>query len=124
MRINKIVLLILIFVFSFFSAQIFGELYENLLGLNPGFSSFFIPDNIRDFFNGISRSFTFFLILLFTAFGGEKKYRWIMILLIPAVAFEVAFDLTHIYFPVAVGVVGWGLGMLILKFLQAKQNKG
>src|SRR3989339_453237 len=82
-------------VSSILFAVFFGRLYY-YLGFSKG--------------GGLFSSYIFFLTLLFTAFGGTKKYWWIGIALIPAVLFEVAFDLQHIYFPVAVGLVGWLLG--------------
>jgi hypothetical protein len=68
---------------------------------------------------GLPLAYIFSLTLLFTAFGGAKKYWWIGIGLIPAVLFEVYFDLQHIYFPLAIGLVAWllgkGLSLLIEK---------
>ena len=68
---------------------------------------------------GLPLAYIFFLILLFTAFGGAKKYWWIGVGLIPAVLFEVYFDLQHLYFPIAIGLVGWlvgrGVALLVAK---------
>jgi hypothetical protein len=41
--------------------------------------------------------------------------------LLPAVLFEVAFDLLHIYFPIAIGLIGWALGRGI-NFVIKKTN--
>ncbi|MDP2676645.1 MAG: hypothetical protein Q8O83_03095 [bacterium] len=122
MKINKFILFILVLILSSIFAGWFGRLYLHIFNIDPGFSTFFVPDVIGDFIDGISSSFIFFLLLLFTAFGGEKKYRWIGILLVPVLIFELLFDLVHIYFPIAVGVIAWGLGMLLFKFLQSRQN--
>ncbi len=68
---------------------------------------------------GLPLAYIFSLTLLFTAFGGAKKYWWIGVALIPAVFFEVYFDLQHLYFPIAIGLVAWlvgrGLALLIAK---------
>ncbi|OGH91986.1 MAG: hypothetical protein A2534_01095 [Candidatus Magasanikbacteria bacterium RIFOXYD2_FULL_39_9] len=96
-------------VSSILFAVFFGRLYY-YLGFSKGGGLFLSSNFFDDFINGLFPSYIFFLTLLFTAFGGTKKYWWIGIALIPAVLFEVAFDLQHIYFPVAVGLVGWLLG--------------
>lgn len=68
---------------------------------------------------GFPLAYTFFLPLLFTAFGGNKKYWWVGILLIPAAIFEIYFDLSHIYFPVLLGLAGWLIGFPLAKIYRA-----
>lgn len=41
-------------------------------------------------------------------------------LLIHAFTFEIYFDLEHIYFPIILGIIGWGIGFAINK-LRKKQ---
>lgn len=114
MKINlkKFILLILVLALAYYLSISFGNLYENLIG---SLSGSFIE--LRSIF-GLPLAYTFFLTLLFTAFGGNKKYWWIGILLIPAIAFEVYFDFSHIYFPIILGLLGWTLGYSIHRFLQ------
>lgn len=69
---------------------------------------------------GIVLAYIFFLTLLFTAFGGVKKYWWVGVLLIPAMAFELYFDLAHIYFPVVLALLGWAIGLGISKLMKNK----
>ena len=109
--IKNIAILIVVLVLAYFLSSYFGVLYENLVGSLRG--SFV---DLRSVF-GFPLSYIFFLTLFFTAFGGAKKYWWIGILLIPAVIFEVYFDLAHLYFPIALGLIGWLLGFLVSKFL-------
>ena len=109
---KKIIILIVTFVLAYFSAGYLGQFYERLF---PGPTSIFLGD--FSFFIGFPLAYVFFLSLLFTAFGGAKKYWWLGILLIPAAAFEVYFDLEHIYFPIILGLAGWVLGYLVSKFL-------
>jgi len=61
--------------------------------------------------------YIFFVMFLFTAFGDSKKYWWIGFLLIPAIVFELYFDLEHIYIPIAIGLIGWVIGFMIPKIL-------
>ena len=95
---------------SYFLSGLAGLWYEKLF---PGPT---IADvNISPLL-GLPLSYIFFLFLLFTAFGGNKKYWWLGILLIPAAVFELYFDLEHIYFPILLGLLGWVLGWLLTKF--------
>lgn len=108
---KKIVNFIAALVFSYYSSGFIGNLYEKLF---PGPTSIFLGD-----FNtiiGFPLAYIFFLTLLFAAFGGSQKYWWMGVLLVPAAAFELYFDLAHIYFPVLLGLAGWLLGFLVLKF--------
>ncbi len=68
-------------------------------------------------------AYAFFLFLIFTIFGGKGKYWWIGILTLPALAFELYFDLSHIYFPVFLALLGWLIGLGIQKIvLKPKRN--
>ncbi len=120
---KNILILIVILVLTYFSAGLAGKFYANFLNLPTGFGSFIVPSYAYDFFDGLSLVYPFFLTILFTAFGGTKKYWWIGVLLLPAVAFEVYFDLSHIYFPIALGLAGWLLGLLVCK-LKIIINRG
>ena len=116
---KNILLIITALLFVYFFAYEFGKFYLN-----------FYPDAGGSFLDGtgivgIPLAYIFFIILLFSAFGDVKKYWWIGILLLPAVLFEVYFDLIHIYFPIAIGIVGWLLGKgieIILKKIQLKKS--
>lgn len=103
----KTIILIVVLVSSYFSSVVAGDLYEKISG-DPG-----TWVNLKPLM-GLPLSYVFFLSLFFTAFGGAKKYWWIGILLIPAAAFEIYFDLSHIYFPILLGIAGWVLGYLVL----------
>ena len=114
--IKNICILIVVLVLAYFFANQVGNLYVYFFpqGASEG-SLFSTPKSAENFLLGIPLAYIFFLHLLFTAFGGSRKYWWLGILLIPAAAFEVYFDLSHIYFPIALGLIGWLLGFLIQK---------
>lgn len=120
MKILKNVL-ILFFVLapSFFLGSVLGKVYAFFIPTRD-FSVASIPSEITQNIIGWPLSYIFFLTLLFTAFGGAKKYWWIGIGLIPAVLFEVAFDLRHLYFPIAIGLVAWLVGRGVALLLQKK----
>lgn len=107
--IKKFFIIVFTLVLSYYTAPVSIEIYEFLFNMEGGF--FFMDFSI---IAGIPLSYIFFLVLLFTVFGEKYKYLWMSILLIPAVIFEVYFDLLHIYFPIILGLIGWFLGWLIL----------
>ena len=112
---RSIGLLILSLALSYFLAIFFGRFYSSFFPIVGGFFS--VSQRVADFLIGLLLAHVFFLTLLFTAYGGMKKYWWIGIGLIPAVAFELYFDLAHIYFPIAIGIAGWLLGMGIARLM-------
>ncbi|MDP3793114.1 MAG: hypothetical protein Q8Q89_05330 [bacterium] len=114
--IKNIAILFAVLVLAYFVAVYFGNFYVYFFPQSPSGGSFFsAPKAVENFLLGFPLSYIFFLFLLFTAFGGAKKYWWIGILLIPAIIFEVYFDLSHIYFPILLALAGWLLGLLIHK---------
>ena len=110
--VRKVLVMVVIFVISYLSSSSFGQLYQYLIGSLQG--SFV---DLRSVF-GLPLAYIFFLTILFTAFGGERKYWWMGVLLIPAAIFEIYFDLSHLYFPVALGLAGWLLGFILEKFVK------
>lgn len=108
--VKKIILLILVVVISGYLSVFAINLYDKFF--NSG-SAFVQLHSLV----GFPLAYVFFLSLLFTAFGGRQKYWWMGILLIPAAAVELYLDASHIYFPMALGVVGWFVGWVITKFL-------
>ncbi len=114
---KDIIILVFTLIISGFFSQYLGNIYESLFPSSGSITSVDLTS-----LAGFPLAYEFFLPLLFTAFGGAKKYWWIGVLLLPAVAFEVYFDLSHIYFPVILGLIGWALGLLAFKLL-LKINK-
>lgn len=104
-----IILVIVIFISNYFSVTA-TNLYDKFFNSGSSFVSL-------DALVGLPLSYIFFLTLLFTAFGGSKKYWWMGILLIPAAIFELYFDLEHIYFPIIIGSAGWLVGLFIQRML-------
>jgi len=107
---KNIFLFILVIVVSILLAIPTNKFYQTFTKIPVGFGGFLIPSFWYNFMDGINLSYIFSLTFLFTAFGGVKKYWWIGIGLIPTALFEAYFDLEHIYFPIAVGLVGWAIG--------------
>ena len=112
---KKIGLLVGVLVFSVIFSSPAGELYDKLVEPIGGWV------NMAPII-GLPLAYVFFLPLLFTAFGGQKKYWWIGILLLPAAAFEIYFDWAHIYFPIIIGLIGWFIGFGISRLLPRRQD--
>src|SRR3989344_5062908 len=105
------IVLFLVYVFAEYSVKIHKFFY-------PLSGSSFV--SVLDFTPVVvlPLEYLFFICLVFTAFGDSKKYWWIGILLIPAVAFELYFNLAHFYFPLALALLGWVLGLSISKLMK------
>lgn len=99
-----------VLVFTGLFSQYIGNLYKKLF---HDYGTFISLTSL----SGAPLAYVFFLTLLFAAFGGTRKYWILGVLLIPAVVFEAYLDLSHIYFPIALGVLGWPLGLVVRKFL-------
>ncbi len=112
--VKNIFLVVISLVFTYLLSYPIGKFYI-----------IFFPDGGGSFINGTSLvgmplAYILFITFLFTAFGGTKKYWWIGIGLIPAILFEVAFDLRHLYFPVAIGLVAWLVGRGVSLLVEKK----
>ena len=127
MKINNFLLLflksagiyILVLVPSYYLSFFFGVFYSFFLNKSLHIT---LPANAFVSFVGLPLAYIFFLTFLFTAFGDKHKYWWIGILLIPALWFEISFDLSHLYFPIAIGLLGWLIGLGISKLLPASKT--
>lgn len=119
---RNILLIVVALVAAFILSVFFGATYSYLFK-SVGGGLFSMSSSASNQIIGLPIAYIFFVGLLFTAFGGSKKYWWIGILLLPAILFELYFDLIHIYFPIAVGLVGWGLGLGVEKGLKMISKK-
>lgn len=109
MKIAKnILILLVVLIISYLFGAVGGDFYNRIFNQSTSYADL-------SFISGFPFVYILFLVLLFTLFGDEKKYWWIGILLIPALAFELYFDFEHIYFPIILGIAGWLLAQAILK---------
>ncbi len=107
---------------AYLTAYSFGKFYVYILNLSIRDTLFGISPHAAVYILGAVLSYIFFITFLFTALTTKHKYWWIGILLIPAFIFECFFDLSHIYFPIILALIGWGLGSLIYKFRMRRVN--
>lgn len=118
MKLKNLLLLIITLLGTVLLAYPIGKLYSNIFNTTQGISSFIISSSWENTLNGFIPSFIFFATFLFTSFAHGRKYLWIIIFLIPAAIFELYFDASHIYFPIALGLFGWLLGWEMEKLLK------
>jgi hypothetical protein len=103
-------LLMVAVMFAYLSAYQFGELSSLLGGSNGSFLD-------MTYLIGLPEAYLMAVVFLFVAFGKGNKKAWVTILLIPAVLINIL-DPLHIYIPIIIGLVGWGLGWGIDKGLK------
>lgn len=110
-------LLILSAVIPNFSWSFLSEFYSKTFSIVSDTSLLVGYETLSEYILGYVISYVFLITLLYTAFGKGKKYWWMGILLIPSLLFVILVDLSHIWFYILVGLVGWVLGFGIYKLI-------
>src|SRR3989344_5455454 len=117
---NVIVVRLLLVVSSclatIWTATYFGIFYKYLFPYISG-GSFIGSQDACNWIIGYPLGLVFLLTFLMHVQGEKNVWWWIGVALIPAVLFEVLFDPLHLYVPIALGLLGWGLGYLANKTL-------
>ncbi len=112
-----VVLTLAVVTLSLIFATSLGNIYEQFLnadldGSLLGDGTFWGP------IIGFPLGIIFFASVLFTAWGEGLRDKWGWGLLALPVIFEVVFDFSHLYFPILLGLVGYGVGWVIRKLLK------
>lgn len=76
-----------------------------------------------EFILGIPLGLIFFLTLLITAFGRGTWKKWLILSLILPGLFELFYDLSHLYFPLMLGIIGYGVGWGVRKIISTYKPK-
>ena len=105
--------MIAVLILSYFLAEFFGSFFLAAFPKEGG--GWINFSNLVIFLIGFPLAYLFFLFLLFTAFGNQHKKWWIGIASLPALAFLLYFDFSHIYFHVLFPVAGWLIGLGVWK---------
>lgn len=112
----RLFLIVISYVFSYiFFARYFGNVYAYFFP--EAISSSIVPSTIGAWMVGIPLSTIFLLTLLIHASGKKHAWAWIIIPLLPAILFQIAFDILHLYVPLLLGVFAWWLGTVANKAL-------
>ena len=104
-------------IFSVVTATWLGAEYDSLFHIGLG-GNWIGDASAWQLILGFPLALIFFISLLFVGFGKDTKHRWLMGALALPALFELVFDFSHIYFPVALGLVGYGIGWGVNKVLK------
>jgi len=114
--VKNILLLVVALVLSYFTGQYFGgwydkfsPLYDNTLGLGK---------DALNSVTGIPFAYIFFTTLLFQSFGFDNRNKWTGWLLTPALLFFASGDLKHIYLPIILALIAFGLSIILRKIFK------
>jgi len=118
MVILKVVIIIVGILFAYYLAYSFGVFYNSLFPKAIGAGWIGSSDSIYSLV-GLPLSSIFFLTMVFR--GILQKFKFlIFIIILPFFIWEFYIDLSHVYVPIILGVLGWSLGMVINKLISRK----
>lgn len=110
---KNIFLLIVVLVLSYFTAGYFGLAYDNLTPGSIAGGAWIGTDAAWQSIVGAPLAFIFFTILIFKSFGWGNANKWIgWLLILPSMLF-ISGDLKHIYLPIILAIIAFGLAKLI-----------
>lgn len=112
--IKNILLLVAVMVLSYFTATYFGTIYD-FFSPQSDDSWFSFDKQALIFLAGLPFAYIFFIIILFKLFGSGNKNKWLGWLLVPPLLFFASGDLRHIYLPIILALIAWGLAILFRK---------
>ena len=115
--IKNILLLVGVLILSYFVAEYFGGWYNRF---SPLFSRsiFALTEQELIFLVGIPFAYIFFTTLLFQSFGFGNRNKWTLWLLTPALLFFASGDIQHIYLPIVLALVAFGLAFVVRKIFK------
>lgn len=124
MKKKEIVINFLLVAFAILFTYLFSYYFGLLFSFAGGSRGSFVD---MTYIVGMPEAYLAAVMFLFTAFGRGSKRVWLFVLLIPVVLIQ-AFDPFHIYFPIAVSLISWGLGVGVKKGIEmisikSKANK-
>lgn len=116
MKITGVRLLLVTFAYTlaYFLGVYFGIFFALLF---PTSITGSLPDLVANWLIGAPAALVLFTVFFLVSTGGKYKNWWIVISIIPAVWFYLMFDPLHIYFPIILGLIAWGLGTFAHKTL-------
>ena len=112
--IKNILLLVVALILSYFTAEYFGSWYVKF---SPQYddSWFSLTKQELIFLAGAPFAYIFFATLLFQSFGFGNRNKWTLWLLTPAMLFFASGDIQHIYLPVILALIAFGLAFVVRK---------
>lgn len=113
----RILIVIAAYVLTYVFAQFLGAFYVFLFPNTTG-GSFIGAPGVIEWILGLPITLIFILTFLIHTFGGKHVWWWNIIALAPAILFEIVLDPLHIYFPIILSLIAWGLGTIANKTLR------
>lgn len=113
--ISRIAAILFSYVLAYFLGSYIGALYAYVIPVSVTGS---LSDAAANWLIGVPTALVIFAVFFLTSIGGRYKYVWLAVSLIPSIWFYLEFDLLHIYFPIILGLIAWGLGTIAHKTLQ------
>ena len=114
--IKNILLLIVVLVLSYFTAEYFGGWYDLFSPQND--SLFGAPKEITNVVVGIPFAYVFFVTFLFALLGFGNRKKWLAWLLLPALLLWISADRYFIYLPAILGLIAFGLAFFVRKIFK------
>ncbi|MEK7461517.1 MAG: hypothetical protein AAB586_00370 [Patescibacteria group bacterium] len=116
--IKNVLLLIVILLLSYLLGIYFGSVYDNLTPGMLGDTAWIGVTSAWQSLIGIPFAYIFFTIIIFKLFGSGNTNKWIEWLLVPPFLFFAAGDLKHIYLPVVLALIAYGIAVLFQKIFK------
>lgn len=114
--VNLGVIVVSVVLSAIFSSFV-GDFYNNLTqsGLGGGLYG---DESFWELVLGFPLALIFFFAVLFSAIGKDKWKKWLYWSLVLPFLFELIFDLSHIYIPITLALIGYGIGLGVRKLLR------
>lgn len=109
---KNVILLGVVLILGYFTAEYFGGWYNKFAPLYDR-SLIGLSTNDLIFVVGFPFAYVFFLTLIFQIFAWGNRVKWTLILLIPPTLLWILADIQHIYLPVILGLIAFGIAKLI-----------
>jgi uncharacterized membrane protein len=103
----------------FFLTPVFSELYEKITGAGGGFGSFIFGSG--NYLDGFAISYSFFVTLALTIFGGKRKYANLAVFLLIIFFIQLG-SLESLIISIGAAIAAWLIAQAIL-FIKRKFNK-
>jgi len=116
--VKNILLLIVVFVLSYFTAPYFGAVYDNFIPGSLDAGAWIGTLEAWQSIIGFPFAYIFFTTLLFQSLGFGNRNKWTLWLLVPVLLFFASGDIQHIYLPIILGLIAFGLAWIIRKILK------
>lgn len=114
--IKNILLFAVAIILSYFTAEYFGSWYDRF---SPQYDNTFgVGKDLLISLVGGPFAYVFFITLLLKLFGSGNQNKWTGWLLVPPFLFFASGDLKHIYLPIILALIAFGLAALLRKIFK------